>query len=75
VAVFRDTASKVLDAIKRRSWAGDQIAPVVIVWYIDPHMVDEQSDRLRELLSVGAGIRRRRDQAQGLEEQLIRFPI
>ncbi len=31
-----------------------QLAPVIIVWFIDPGAVDEQDDRLRELVDVGA---------------------
>jgi nitroreductase len=31
-----------------------RVAPVVIVWYLDPAAIDEQSDRLRELLDAGA---------------------
>jgi len=74
VAVFRDSASKeVLDAIKATvvGWQV-KIAPVVIVWYIDPQMVDEQSDRLRELLAIGAlGFGDMETKRKGLEEQLI----
>jgi len=56
VVVFRDSAPKeVVDALIAPI-AGFQIrlAPVVIVWYIDTAAVDEQSDRLRELLAAGA---------------------
>jgi nitroreductase len=56
VAVFKDTASQeVIDAITAPI-AGFQIqlAPVIIVWYLETAAVDEQSDRLRELLDVGA---------------------
>lgn len=56
VVVFRDEAPPdVIEAITAPI-AGFQIrlAPVVIVWYIDTGAVDEQSDRLRELLRVGA---------------------
>jgi nitroreductase len=74
VAVFRDSASKeVLDAI-RATVVGWQIkiAPVVIVWYIDPRMVDQQSNRLRELLNAGAlGFGDAEVKRKGLEEQLI----
>ena len=49
-----------------------KVAPVVIVWYLDPSMVDEQSDRLRELLDVGAlGFGDEETKRKGLEEQLI----
>jgi nitroreductase len=74
VAVFRNSAPQhVLDAI-RATVVGWQIkiAPVIIVWYIDTAMVDEQSDRLRELLDVGAlGFGDMETKRRGLEEQLI----
>ena len=74
VAVFRESASKeVLDAINAVvvGWQV-KIAPVVIVWYVDPGMVDEQSDRLRELLDIGAlGFGDEETKRKGLEEQLI----
>ena len=56
VAIHRETASKeVLDSLKAVvvGWQL-RIAPVVIVWYCDPGMVDEQADRLRQLVDVGA---------------------
>jgi nitroreductase len=72
VVVFRDSApQEVLDAIQAPI-AGFQIrlAPVVIVWFIDTAAVDEQSDRLRELLRAGAlGFGEGKEKA--LEEQLI----
>jgi len=72
VVVFRDSAPKeVLDAIQAPI-AGFQIrlAPVVIVWYLDTAAVDEQGDRLRELLKVGAlGFGEGKEKA--LEEQLL----
>jgi len=69
---MRDSApSEVIQALQAPV-AGFQIrqAPVVIVWYLDTAAVDEQADRLRELLEAGAlgfGERKRED----LEEQLI----
>jgi nitroreductase len=72
VVVFRDSAPKdVMDAITAPI-AGFQIrlAPVVIVWYLDTSAVDEQADRLRELLRAGAlGFGEGKQQA--LEQQLI----
>lgn len=56
VVVFRESApQEVIDALIAPI-AGFQIrlAPVVIVWYLDTKAVDEQSDRLRELLAAGA---------------------
>lgn len=56
LVVFRDTAPpETMDALLAPI-AGYQIrlAPVVIVWYLETAAVDEQSDRLRELLRVGA---------------------
>ena len=74
VAVFRDSApADVLDSITAMvvGWQV-KIAPVVIVWYLDPAMVDEQSDRLRELLDIGAlGFGDEETKRKGLEEQLI----
>jgi nitroreductase len=72
VVVFRDSAPKeVLDAIQAPI-AGFQIriAPAVIVWYVDVAAVDEQPDRLRELLRAGAlGFGEGKEKA--LEEQII----
>jgi nitroreductase len=72
VVVFRDSAPKeVLDALQAPI-AGFQIrlAPVVIVWYLETAAVDEQSDRLRELLRAGAlGFGEGKQEA--LEKQLI----
>ena len=72
VVVFRNSAPKdVMDAITAPI-AGFQIriAPVVIVWYLDTAAVDEQADRLRELLRVGAlGFGEGKHEA--LEQQLI----
>ena len=72
VVVFRDSASEeLLDAL-HTPIAGYQIrlAPVVIVWYLETAAVDEQADRLRELVKVGAlGFGEGKEQA--LEEQLI----
>jgi len=72
VVVFRDSAPKeVRDAITAPV-AGFQIrlAPVVIVWFLDSAAVDEQSDRLRDLVKVGAlGFGEGKEKA--LEEQLI----
>src|SRR5512132_2336424 len=56
VVVFKDSAPKdVVDSLIAPI-AGFQIrlAPVVIVWYIDTAAVDDQSNRLRELLAAGA---------------------
>jgi nitroreductase len=72
VVVFRDSAPKeVLDAIVAPI-AGFQIrlAPVIIVWYLDTRAVDEQADRLRELLRAGA-LGFGEDKEKALEEQLI----
>ena len=72
VVVMRDSApQEVLDAL----WApiaGFQIrqAPVVIVWYLDTAAVDEQADRLRELLDAGA-LGFGDDKREALEETLI----
>jgi nitroreductase len=72
VVVFRDSAPKeVLDAIVAPI-AGFQIrrAPVVIVWYLDTEAIDDQANRLRELLKAGAlGVGEGKEKA--LETQLI----
>ena len=74
VVVFKDSAPKeIVDAITAPV-AGFQIriAPVVIVWYVETAAVDEQSDRLRELLKAGAlGFGEGKEEA--LERQLIPF--
>lgn len=56
VAVFKNSApQEVIDAITAPVGGFQiQLAPVVIVWYLETAAVDEQSDRLRELLDVGA---------------------
>ncbi len=72
LVVFRDSAPQsTLDALQAPI-AGYQIrlAPVVIVWYLDTAAVDEQSDRLRELLKAGA-LGFGKDKEQALENQLI----
>lgn len=74
VVVERHTASQeTLDALYAPV-AGFQIrrAPVVIVWYFDTAAVDQQSNRLRELLDAGAlgvGPTKKED----LEEKIIPF--
>jgi nitroreductase len=56
VVVFRDTAPPDVVQSLIAPIAGFQIrlAPVVIVWYLDTAAVDDQSNRLRELLAAGA---------------------
>ena len=74
VVVFRDSApQEVLDAITAPI-AGYQIrlAPVVIVWYLDTSAVDEQNDRLRELLNAGA-LGFGEGKRDALEKQIIPF--
>ncbi len=72
VVVFRESATPEQLAALQAPIAGFQIrlAPVVIVWYLDTAAVDEQSDRLRELLRAGAlGFGEGKHEA--LEKQLI----
>lgn len=72
VVVFRDEAPEAVREAITAPVAGFQIrlAPVVIVWYLDTSAVDEQSERLRELLRAGAlGVGEGKERA--LEEQLI----
>jgi len=74
VVVFKDTAPpEVIEAITAPV-AGFQIriAPVVIVWYVETAAVDEQGDRLRELLKAGA-LGFGDDKEAALERQLIPF--
>lgn len=74
VVVFRDSAPKeTIDAIQAPV-LGWQLrkAPAVIVWYLETAAVDEQADRLRELLDAGAmGFGTKEQKRQALEEQLI----
>jgi nitroreductase len=72
VVIFRDSCSDAVREAVIAPIAGFQIklAPVVIVWYLDTQAVDEQPDRLRELMDAGAlgyGDKKR----ESLETQLI----
>jgi len=49
-----------------------QLAPVVIVWYLDTAAVDDQANRLRELLQAGA-LGFGPDKTEALEGTLIPF--
>jgi nitroreductase len=72
VVVFKESASQEVRDALLAPIAGFQIriAPVVIVWYVETAAVDEQSDRLRELLKAGAlGFGEGKEKA--LEEQII----
>jgi len=74
VVIFRDSASAETREAVKGAVAGYQIdrAPVVIVWYFDAAAIDEQSDRLRELMDVGAvGVGDKK--AEQLESVLIPF--
>ncbi|MCP3938258.1 MAG: hypothetical protein GY708_23160 [Actinomycetia bacterium] len=74
LVVFRDSApQETLDALFAPI-AGYQIrkAPVIIVWFFDTRAIDNQSDRLRELLETGAlGVGETKK--QDLEEKIIPF--
>lgn len=74
LVVFRDEApQETLDAIQAPI-AGWQIrlSPVIIIWYIETAAVDEQSDRLRELLRAGAlGFGPQEAKLQALEQQIV----
>jgi nitroreductase len=74
VVVFKHTASKEVIEAVTAPVAGYQIrlAPVVIVWYLETAAVDEQSDRLRELVKVGA-LGFGDGKVDALERQLIPF--
>jgi nitroreductase len=72
LVVFRDSApQEALDALQAPI-AGYQIrlAPVVIVWYLETAAIDDQSNRLRELLKAGA-LGFGKDKEEALETQLI----
>ena len=72
VVVFRDSCSDEVREAVTAPIAGFQIklAPVVIVWYLDTAAVDDQPNRLRELLDAGAlGFGENKKEA--LEKQLI----
>lgn len=74
VVVFKDSAPKEVCEALLAPIAGFQIriAPVVIVWYLDTAAVDEQADRLRELLKAGAlGFGEGKEKE--LEEKIIPF--
>ena len=74
IVVYRDSAPpETIDALFAPI-AGYQIrrAPVTIVWFFDSNAVDDQSDRLRELLDAGAlGVGD--DKKSDLEEKIIPF--
>jgi nitroreductase len=74
VVVCRDSAPQAtLDALEAPivGWQL-RIAPVVIVWYLDTAAVDAQSDRLRELVDIGAlGFGPKDQKMATLENQLI----
>ncbi len=72
VVVFRDSCSQEVRDAVTAPIAGFQIklAPVVIVWYLDTSAIDEQPDRLRELLDAGA-LGFGENKREALETQLI----
>lgn len=74
VAIFRDSASKeVLDQLQAvvMGWQ-IKIAPVTIVWYVQPGAVDDQADRLREVTEAGAmGFGGKEGRMKALEEVLL----
>ena len=55
VALFKETDSDKIDLLQGAivGWQF-RIAPVVIVWYLDPDAVDGQADSLMKLAEVGA---------------------
>lgn len=77
VVIERATASpELLAGIPKGTAIGGfqfRLAPVIIVWYVDWRMVDEQAKRLHELVDAGAiGVDRARSHAY-LDEVLIPF--
>ena len=74
VAVFRDSApEEVLKQVTGLVMGWQiKIAPVTIVWYVQPEAVDEQADRLREVTRAGAmGFGGPEERMKALEEKLI----
>ena len=72
IVVYRDEApQEVLDALPSPVGGYQiQLAPVVIVWYIETASVDQIADRLRELVDAGA-IGFGENKRKALEEQLV----
>jgi nitroreductase len=74
VAVFRDSAKpEVLESLQAvlLGWQL-KIAPVVIVWYVQPAAVDDQAERVRAVTRAGAmGFGGPEARMKALEEQLI----
>ncbi len=72
LVIYRDEASQdVLDALPSPVGGYQiQLAPVVIVWYIETAAVDQIVDRLRELLEVGA-IGFGESKAKAFDEKLV----
>lgn len=74
VAVYRDSAPKeTLDALQAAIMGWQlKVAPVTIVWYVQPAAVDGQSDRLRAVTEAGAmGFGGKEGRMKALEEVLI----
>lgn len=73
VALFKETDSDKID-IMQGAIIGWQfrIAPVVIVWFLDPDAVDGQADSLMKLAEVGAlGVGNRQVRETGVREKLL----
>ena len=72
VVVFRDQASDEVLSVLASPVAGYQVrlAPVLIVWFLDTAAVDQQHERLRELVDAGA-LGYGPDRRHTLEEVLI----
>ena len=74
VAVFRDSAPKEVLGSLHAAILGWQIqlAPVTIVWYVQPSAVDHQADRLRAVTEAGAmGFGGRKARMEALENVLL----
>ena len=76
VAIFRESAPQhVIDSLFAAvvGWQL-KVAPVIIVWYLQPDAVGEQSDRLRGLVEAGAlGYGDKAARHDALENKLIPF--
>ncbi len=73
VVLFRETDSEMIDILQGAivGWQF-RIAPVVIVWYLDPDAVDGQADSLMTLASVGAlGVGNKATREAGVKNTLL----
>jgi len=73
IALFRESDSDKIDMLQGAiiGWQF-KIAPVVIVWYLDPDAVDGQADSLMKLAEVGAlGVGSKEVREAGVKDTLL----